>query len=231
MQVRRQFRDPVGTAERLRAALHPRPTPKPSKRPAAHTPMSPGAAEVTACRAPRNAPIGRCGETYGVLPTNLHKFCQVEQVEIAREPKYLEWSISRQSSRAAHTCSCQATSAGRTWQSWRLLEQFLRRYFSSPGEFGFPGGPRQFVDYANAIIHDTTLQPSVAQRDAGYPLILILSGYPALNSLIPLLLIQAAFAIALPLLIYGSVRRLSVRIAYLTGLATILTLSPYYFMK
>ena len=111
------------------------------------------------------------------------------------------------------------------------LGAILATLFLFTGRIWLPGGAGQFVDYANAIIHDAVLQPSVAQRDAGYPLIIILSGYLALNSLIPLLLIQAAFAIVSPLLIYEALQRLSIRIAFLTGLAAILTLSPYYFMK
>jgi len=94
-----------------------------------------------------------------------------------------------------------------------------------------PGGAEQFIAYADAIIHGTTLGPSVSQRDAGYPLLFILSGYPLLHSVIPLLVVQAVFAVALPLLVFDSLRGLSPCLAFYTGLVSILTLGPYIFMK
>ena len=54
---------------------------------------------------------------------------------------------------------------------------------------------------------------------------------PALALSHPYFLIQAAFAIVLPLLIYTGLRRLSPSLAFYTGLASIVTLSPFYFMK
>ena len=95
----------------------------------------------------------------------------------------------------------------------------------------FPGGAFQFIEYADAILQGGTLPPDIAQRDAGYPLLIILSGYPFSHSLIPLLLIQAGFAVALPPLIYEALRRLSPTTAFYTGLASIAMLTPIYFMK
>lgn len=96
-----------------------------------------------------------------------------------------------------------------------------------------PGGAEQFIAYANAIAHNTILGPSAnaSQRDAGYPLLIIFSGYPYVHSLIPLLLIQAAFAVALPLLVFESLRRVATVPAFYTSLYSMLTLSPYLFMK
>jgi hypothetical protein len=112
-----------------------------------------------------------------------------------------------------------------------LLGALLATFFLFTANTWFPGGANHFTLYADAILHGTELPPSVASRDAGYPLLIILSGYTLLDSFIPLYLIQAGFSILLPILIYEGLRRLSQTIAFFTGLASIATLSPFYFMK
>ena len=104
-------------------------------------------------------------------------------------------------------------------------------FFLFTGDAWFPGGAVQFIDYADAIVHGTVLYPDAAQRDAGYPLIIILSGYLLSHSFIGVFLIQAAFAISLPLLIYEALRRLSPSCAFYTGLTSIVSLNPIFFMK
>ena len=112
-----------------------------------------------------------------------------------------------------------------------LLGAMLATFFLFAAQTWFPGGADQFMQYADAIVHGTKLPSDIASRDAGYPLLIILSGYPLSNSLIPLFLIQAGFAILSPVLIYDGLRRLTPTIAFFTGLASIVTLSPFYFMK
>lgn len=112
-----------------------------------------------------------------------------------------------------------------------LLSTLAAIFFLFAVKTLFPGGAIHFVRYAEAIVHGTTLAPEIASRDAGYPLLIILSGLPFTHSLIPLLLIQAGFAILLPLLIYEGLQRLSPMIAFYAGLASIAMLSPFYFMK
>ena len=112
-----------------------------------------------------------------------------------------------------------------------LLSALTATFFLFATKTWFPGGASQFIRYADAIVHGTTLPADVAARDAGYPLLIILSGYLWSHSFIPLLLIQAGFAILLPIVVYESLRRLSPMPAYYVGLASIITLSPFYFMK
>jgi hypothetical protein len=106
-------------------------------------------------------------------------------------------------------------------------------FFLFTAKLYLPGGAESFVFYADAIVKNSTLNSSSSafQRDAGYPLLIILSGYPFLHSFIFLLIIQAAFAAVLSLLIFESLRRLAPRTAFYTGLASTLALSPYLFMK
>ncbi len=112
-----------------------------------------------------------------------------------------------------------------------LLSALTATFFLFTTKTWFPGGASQFIRYADAIVQGATLPPDVAARDAGYPLLIILSGYLSSHSFIPLLLIQAGFAILLPIAVYESLRRLSPMTAYYVGLASIVTLSPFYFMK
>ena len=106
-------------------------------------------------------------------------------------------------------------------------------FFLFTSKLYLPGGAASFIFYADAIVQNTTLSSSSGafQRDAGYPLLIILSGYPFLHSLILLLIIQAAFAVVLPLLIFESLRRLAPLIAFYVSLASMLALSPYLFIK
>jgi hypothetical protein len=112
-----------------------------------------------------------------------------------------------------------------------LLSAMVAGFFLFTGKIWLPGGGNQFIDYAEAIVHGTNLPPEIAQRDAGYPLLIILSGYTFLGSIIPIILIQASFAIAMPLLIYESLRRLSAPVAFYCSLLSIVTLGPTDFMK
>ena len=99
-----------------------------------------------------------------------------------------------------------------------ILSTLTATFFLFAAKTWLPGGASQFIDYAEAIVHGTTLSPDIASRDAGYPLLIILSGYLFLHSFIPLFLIQAGFAILLPLLIYERLQRLSPPLAFYTGL-------------
>jgi hypothetical protein len=112
-----------------------------------------------------------------------------------------------------------------------LLGTLLAVFFLFAGKVWFPGGADQFMNYAEAIARGTVLTPNFAQRDAGYPLLMLLSGYPWLHSLIPVFLLQAGFAALMPLLVYESIHRLSPTAAFYAGLASAISLSPFLFMK
>jgi hypothetical protein len=112
-----------------------------------------------------------------------------------------------------------------------LLSTAVAIFFLFATRIWFVGGAFQFLDYADAIVHGTILPPRAAARDAGYPLLLILSGYPWLHSFIPVLLIQSLFAILLSITVYEGLRRLCPGTAYFVALASVASLSPIYFMK
>jgi hypothetical protein len=103
-------------------------------------------------------------------------------------------------------------------------------FFLFVGELTFPGGAFQFTDYAKALIEGTA-GPHLSARDIGYPLLLLATGYQFHHSFIGVILVQAAMAWAMPLLVYGAVGPFFRAAAYLAGLATIVSMSPYLFMK
>ncbi len=112
-----------------------------------------------------------------------------------------------------------------------LLGTLLAVFLLFAGKVWYPGGADQFVLYAEAIAHGTTLVENLWQREAGYPLLILLGGYPLLQSVIPVFLIQAGFAVLMPLLIYEAIRRLSPMAAFYAGLASVISLGPFLFMK
>lgn len=103
-------------------------------------------------------------------------------------------------------------------------------FFLFVSEYTFPGGSYQFTDYARTLFHGVT-RPDLYIRDIGYPLLLLLTGYTLTYSFIGVTLLQAAMAWAIPLLVYGSVARVSRWAAFYAAVATILSLSPFIYMK
>ena len=92
-----------------------------------------------------------------------------------------------------------------------------------------------FLAYADAIVQGTKLyfpeRPGVAARDIGFPLIILLSGYTITRSIIPLTLIHAAFAVMIPIFVYVSLSKFSNAVAFYAGCATLMSLTPFLFMK
>jgi len=69
-------------------------------------------------------------------------------------------------------------------------------------------------------------------RTPGYPLILILTGVPTLNTFRYLLLLQAAMAISVPIFFYKSLLRVTnPKVAFWGALTAMVSLVPYMYMK
>jgi hypothetical protein len=112
-----------------------------------------------------------------------------------------------------------------------LISLLFTIFFLFTAGYHFPGGARIFTDWADAIIQGTTLPPGHAQRDVGFPLLFILGGFPFNHSFIGITLIQALFAILMPVLVYLSIVRASASIAFYMGLVCIISLAPFTYMK
>lgn len=112
-----------------------------------------------------------------------------------------------------------------------LFGMIMTTFFLFTSAYQFPGGASHYPNWAEAIIHGNTLPPGVAQREVGFPLLYILGGFPFTHSFIGITLILATFAVLISMLVYLCLEKTSPVLAYLMGLACIVTLSPYTYLK
>jgi hypothetical protein len=101
----------------------------------------------------------------------------------------------------------------------------------------------QYLRYANELVgHDMTYQfnaiighdqdaTAIARRTIGYPLVLLLAGVPFTGSLIGVIILQAAMAIAMLLLAYKTLEPFGRRVAFITTLVLIASLEPFTYSK
>jgi hypothetical protein len=83
----------------------------------------------------------------------------------------------------------------------------------------------------NAVIgHEMDLY-AISRRTIGYPLMLLLGGVPFSGSLIGIVAIQAAMAVAMPLLFYKTLEPYSRRAALIGAIILIVTLEPFNYSK
>ena len=94
-----------------------------------------------------------------------------------------------------------------------------------------PGGAGHFFEWAQALVSGSALPQDVAQRDVGFPLLLVLSGYTFTGSFIGITLIHAAFAVLMPVFIYATLRPFSAGIAYYAGQMANVSLGSFLFIK
>src|ERR1700758_3592855 len=101
------------------------------------------------------------------------------------------------------TCGRRAW-AGLTYEAGRLAILFLSLaatvFFLISLHDYVPGGAQHFIDWADILVTGGRANPDIAQRDIGYPLLLVLGGYPFTHSFVGITLINAAFAVLMPLL-------------------------------
>lgn len=112
-----------------------------------------------------------------------------------------------------------------------LIGMLVTTFFLFTAAYNFPGGASHYPNWALAIVNGTTLPPSLAQREVGFPLLYILSGFTFTHSFIGLTVLLAVFAVLMSVLVYWALAGISPTIAYYTGLACILSLSPYTYLK
>lgn len=93
-----------------------------------------------------------------------------------------------------------------------------------------PGGSHHFVIYARYLLDGTTTA-DMGQRELGFPLLLLASGYFLTGSLLPLLVINALFSFCMPLMAYGIYRQQNHWVAFATAVGLIASLTPYLFLK
>jgi hypothetical protein len=94
-----------------------------------------------------------------------------------------------------------------------------------------PGGASDFTKWADALIDGSTLPPAISPRDVGFPLLLVLSGYPITGSFIGITIIHAGFAVLMPVFVYAALRPFSLAIAYYCGQIGNICLGSFQFVK
>ncbi len=113
-----------------------------------------------------------------------------------------------------------------------LLGTVVEAIWLATQHIGFTVDSREFYELALWLSGHAPANYSLpTYRAPGYPFFLILTGVPSFNTLTGLLLAQAAMAIAIPILIYGSMRLIAPRVAFVTGLCAVLLLVPFAYSK
>jgi hypothetical protein len=111
-----------------------------------------------------------------------------------------------------------------------LLGGLITAFYLCSSRSYFAGGAGSFLEFALAIASG---QPTLAivQRDIGYPVLLLLTGFPFTGSLVGVVAVQALMGFFMPLLVYFAVGRANPRAALIAALICIISLVPYQFIK
>lgn len=112
-----------------------------------------------------------------------------------------------------------------------LISMVFTTFFLFTAGYHFPGGAIHYPNWAEAIVHGTTLPVTVAQRDVGLPLLYILSGFTLTHSFIGITLLHGLFAVLTAVLVYWCLARASQAVGFFVGLLCIISLSPFTYLK
>lgn len=112
-----------------------------------------------------------------------------------------------------------------------VISLICTSFFLFAGEVSFPGGADHFTYWAEAIAEGKIISLHFTQRAVGYPVLILLTGWPWTDSFIVLFIVQAGFAFAMPLLVFQMLKRTSIIVAYLSSILVMLSLLPYQLMK
>jgi hypothetical protein len=94
----------------------------------------------------------------------------------------------------------------------------------------FAGGAGSFLEFADAIVTGKHTA-RIVQRDIGFPLLLILTGFPFTDSLYGIIAAHSLMAVLIPTGIYAALQGTSPRIALLAAMTCILSLAPFLAIK
>lgn len=99
----------------------------------------------------------------------------------------------------------------------------------------FLGDSPSYIQYAWGLLGGAISSTTLGARTVGYPLLLVLTGVVGpgehFNSFLGILLLQAAMAIAMPVLVYKTLEPFNRRAAFYTALVMIVSLQPYITSK
>jgi hypothetical protein len=95
------------------------------------------------------------------------------------------------------------------------------------GGFVFYMDATNFFDYAVKLAQLRTTSNYIFS--SGYPLLIALTGFPATGSVVPLLIVQAAFAALTPWLAFKTFARFDRTAGVLAGIVCLCSLTPFFF--
>lgn len=115
------------------------------------------------------------------------------------------------------------------------LSALVQSFFFLTAYYCVPGGALEFVAFGKALTSllrgHLEFVPEAADRSVGFPFLLVLSGFYQNGSLIGITVIHGLMAMLMPILIYLTVVPISFVGAYYVGLASIISLGPFLFVK
>jgi hypothetical protein len=106
----------------------------------------------------------------------------------------------------------------------------LAFFFLYAAEWQFPGGASDFTRYAKVWVEGWKL-PSLASRDVGYPLLLLLGGYGMTQSFIGVMAVHVLLAWSIPVAVYATFGRAYRHFGYYTAAVVAFSLTPYLYLK
>ena len=102
-------------------------------------------------------------------------------------------------------------------------------WFAAYGGFVFFGDSPMFFVYANQLFH--YLHPGNNWYTIGYPLLILLTGFPVTGSLVPLLVVQAIFAALTPWLAFKTFAMFDRKAGIIAGIVCLASLTPFFFQN
>jgi hypothetical protein len=111
-----------------------------------------------------------------------------------------------------------------------LCSMALALFYLFAAQWQFPGGASQFPLYAKVWMEGGTLS-SLASRDIGYPLLLLLGGYGVTQSFIGVLAVHVVLAWSIPVVVYATFGSEYRHLGYYTAAAVAFSMTPYLYLK
>jgi hypothetical protein len=107
-----------------------------------------------------------------------------------------------------------------------LVSTLVAAWIALFGGFVFFGDSVTFFNYATLIIHRRIYS---YYYTIGYPLLILLTGFPYMGSLVPLLVLQAAFAALTPWLAFKTFEPFCRGAGFTAGVVCLASLTPFFF--
>jgi hypothetical protein len=110
------------------------------------------------------------------------------------------------------------------------ISAVLAVFLALRGGFTFFGDSYTYFLYADLVAHGK-LEPYLYVRTAGYPALLILSGYTLSHSVVGILALQAVFAVLMPWLVYATFAQFDISMGVAAAAVCLCSLTSFFFQN